>query len=197
MPFFGEYHVELLSAEMQRRKVKNARYSLRAFAQFLEMEPSALCRILGGKQPLSLRAAKKVVEVLSLTGPDRQRFLESVVSSLMKRAESFLNFPEEPRTTQGSTSGGLSGSKVETEVKVSDSVPIYVDPNDIGEIQDHIRIFATSLQRMFAVEKGKLGVPLETFFLRLMRKHDKHEDKVSNHNVAKYVGAEKNKGIFQ
>lgn len=56
----------LLQAELVRRCNQNPRYSLRAFARMLEIEPSALSKILSGKRGISRTKFKCFVEKLGL-----------------------------------------------------------------------------------------------------------------------------------
>jgi PAS domain S-box-containing protein len=72
------YHISLLESELQKRKDRNSRYSLRAFASFLGIDPSALSRILHGKQELSVQLALQVVLKLNLQGEEQERFIGSV-----------------------------------------------------------------------------------------------------------------------
>lgn len=70
----------MLEAELRRRKEKNARYSLRAFASFLEIHPSALSRILNGKLELSVAAALQILPKLNFTPEEQERFIVSVAN---------------------------------------------------------------------------------------------------------------------
>ena len=54
-------HIEMIRAELHRRREVNPRSSLRGFAASLKLHPSALSRILSGKQTLSVEAAKFVL----------------------------------------------------------------------------------------------------------------------------------------
>lgn len=72
------YHVEFLRSELERRKAKNSRYSMRAFASFLEIHPSALSRILNGLQEISLQVALLVLKQLKMTDAEKRLFLASV-----------------------------------------------------------------------------------------------------------------------
>lgn len=72
------YYRLYLQSELSRRCRKNPRYSLRAFAGHLGMDPGAFSRILSGKRPLSPRLAKKLSDTLSLAPNDQLRFLNSV-----------------------------------------------------------------------------------------------------------------------
>jgi uncharacterized protein (TIGR02147 family) len=73
------FHLHTLNREFEKRKTKNARYSLRAYAAFLNLHPSALSRVLSNKQLLSPRAGLSVAKKLSLSQEESRRFLQSVV----------------------------------------------------------------------------------------------------------------------
>lgn len=84
-------HITLLRAELHERQKRNPRYSLRAFAHFLEIHPSAVSRILSGKQELSASACEGILGKLALT-PDREReFINSVVVDKANRLAERLN----------------------------------------------------------------------------------------------------------
>ncbi len=72
------YHIQVLNEEFSRRLERNARYSLRAFAGHLQIHPSALSRILSGKQKLSRSAAVGVAKRLALGRETSRLFLQSV-----------------------------------------------------------------------------------------------------------------------
>lgn len=72
------YHVRVLIREMEKRKAKNSRYSLRAFAQFLDLAPSTLSRILTSSQELSVTTTKKIIKRLELSEEEQFFFIASV-----------------------------------------------------------------------------------------------------------------------
>lgn len=78
------YHVQVLNEEFARRSKRNTRYSLRAFAAHLQMHPSALSRILSGKQRLSKSSALEVTKKLSMCNETSRLFLQSVVDEQHK-----------------------------------------------------------------------------------------------------------------
>lgn len=72
------YHISVLLREIEKRKQKNSRYSLRGFANFLEMAPSTLSRILTNGQELSVSATKKIMKKLELSEDEKVLFIASV-----------------------------------------------------------------------------------------------------------------------
>ena len=79
------YHRAVLADELQRRNAKNVRYSARAFARSLSLHPSTLCRIMQGKQALSMRSCKRILGSLALGPDERQAFVASLVTELATR----------------------------------------------------------------------------------------------------------------
>ena len=57
---------EFLRSELLQRCRKNPRYSLRSFGQFLQVEPSALSKILNGKRQITSKSFSKIAERLAL-----------------------------------------------------------------------------------------------------------------------------------
>lgn len=71
------FYRNYLKEELQRRKSKNSRYSLRAFAKSLAIDNGQLSKIISGKALLSVDLADNISKKLKLTGDDRIRFLVS------------------------------------------------------------------------------------------------------------------------
>ncbi|MBS1986291.1 MAG: TIGR02147 family protein [Bdellovibrionales bacterium] len=71
---------KLLAREFTVRRAKNPRYSLRAFARFLEVTPATLSKVLNKKRGLSIDAALKISEKLQLDANLQRTFLDSVES---------------------------------------------------------------------------------------------------------------------
>lgn len=71
-------YVEYLQRELTRRIENNQQYSLRAFAKFLDIDPSLLSKILSRKQVLSLKKAEQVTEKLFSQKKEMKCFLFSV-----------------------------------------------------------------------------------------------------------------------
>jgi transcriptional regulator with XRE-family HTH domain len=64
--------------KLKKRKQKNSRYSLRGFANFLDIAPSTLSRILTNSQELSVSATKKIMKKLALLDDEKFLFIASV-----------------------------------------------------------------------------------------------------------------------
>jgi transcriptional regulator with XRE-family HTH domain len=65
-----------LDREYGRRKGRNPRYSLRAFARDLGCDHSTLSQWMRGKRPVSDEAAAQLCDALGLHGIDRRRVCE-------------------------------------------------------------------------------------------------------------------------
>ena len=79
------YHIEVLKKDFENRLKKNSRFSLRSYASKLEMHPSALSRILAGKQELSPQFGVAIAEKLNLSKDQTRRFLHSIIESRKQR----------------------------------------------------------------------------------------------------------------
>ncbi len=97
------FHVKLLLREIEKRKAKNARYSLRAFAAYLGIAPSTLSRILTNGQELSVGATKKILKKIDLTEQERFLFIASIA--------------EEKKSRTLSTLGKLPGDIIKSDFK--------------------------------------------------------------------------------
>jgi transcriptional regulator with XRE-family HTH domain len=71
------FYRKVLQEEFARRKVKNKRYSLRAFAGSLRMDNGQLSKILSGKALLSVDLADQIAKRLKLEDETRVEFLTS------------------------------------------------------------------------------------------------------------------------
>ncbi len=65
-----------LQSKLMERCRNNPSYSLRAFAQFLEMDSSSVSQIISGKRKASSKVISKVCEKLSVAPSLRQQFLK-------------------------------------------------------------------------------------------------------------------------
>lgn len=74
------YYRRFLTEELEKRCQRNAKYSLRAFARALQMNPGALSNVLSSKRSLGIKSAQKIIEELSLSPTEARRFIESVLN---------------------------------------------------------------------------------------------------------------------
>ncbi|HVK60045.1 MAG TPA: hypothetical protein VM432_00795 [Bdellovibrionales bacterium] len=84
------FHLQILTREFEKRRTRNARYSLRAFASFLGLHPSALSRVFSTKQPLSPKSGLAVVQKLALDADEARQFLQSIVEERLQRESNKL-----------------------------------------------------------------------------------------------------------
>ena len=77
---------QFLAEELERRIKKNPSYSLRSFAQVLQLSPGELSEIIRGKRRLSLKGAFKVVKALGLQTAEAEKFLNLVQYTEAARA---------------------------------------------------------------------------------------------------------------
>ena len=90
-------HVRVLQNELDERKRRNPRYSMRALARLLSIDPSALSRALAGKQDLSLETCRLILEKLNLPMTQARLFIASVSEDKRNRANAILTRALEPR----------------------------------------------------------------------------------------------------
>lgn len=73
----AEFHLKLLKKEFERRQGANPRYSLRAYARDLALDPGLLSRLMTGKRLMAISTAKRVAERLKLDDGASLRFVQS------------------------------------------------------------------------------------------------------------------------
>lgn len=64
---------ELLREQFELRKAKNSKYSIRSFANFLDIDQSLLTKVMNGQRSLSFEKTERCLEVLGIT--DTQKYL--------------------------------------------------------------------------------------------------------------------------
>lgn len=80
------FHIRRLQHEIEIRKAKNSRYSLRAFAKYLGLGSSTLSRILSNQQELSQSACKNIIRKLKFDHDDTVLFISSIAEEKKRRA---------------------------------------------------------------------------------------------------------------
>lgn len=73
-------YLKYIFEEFDMRKLRNAKYSLRAFARDLDLTPSKLSRLLRGKEGISRVKAEALSARLNLSKPETNHFLNLVES---------------------------------------------------------------------------------------------------------------------
>lgn len=136
------FHITFLAEELRRRKLKNRRYSLRAFATFIDTHPSALSRILAGKQEMSVAIALQIIQKLKLSPEDQERFVFSVAQERYKQTLSTLS--------EGAQIDHLSAALRQSEERYRKLI------NAVDQ--------AVSIQELIRDENGKV---VDTRFLRV------------------------------
>jgi uncharacterized protein (TIGR02147 family) len=76
-----------LKLELEQRCKRNLSYSLRSFAQALNLKPSHLSCILKRKKGLSLHSAHHIAEVLNMTEEEKQIFCDSVTMQHSRKTD--------------------------------------------------------------------------------------------------------------
>jgi uncharacterized protein (TIGR02147 family) len=75
---------ELLKQKLMERLKSNSKYSLRAFARDLFIEPGQMSRVLNGKKNISIEAAKSISEKLFKSQAEKEEFLNLVEYSVSR-----------------------------------------------------------------------------------------------------------------
>lgn len=75
-----ESYRQYLSNEFERRKARNASYSLRAFARDLNVSASRISEAMSGKRGISIRLAEQLIEKIGLEEDAAEIFKLSVVA---------------------------------------------------------------------------------------------------------------------
>lgn len=70
---YGELVRTYLKNEYSRRVLNNRRYSLRAFARSLKIDPSTLSQIMRGKRPVTQERARELLKYLELSPSQRSK----------------------------------------------------------------------------------------------------------------------------
>jgi len=81
----------ILEEEFAKRTEKNPRYSLRAMAKALGIEPSALSEILSEKRIPSYKMAQKILAAINLSPEEEDQFMASLATTHQSRGLERLN----------------------------------------------------------------------------------------------------------
>lgn len=77
----------LLQRELVKRCQANSKYSLRAFAKYLEMSPTSLSFILSGARPLARKRFVEIADKLNLDPKERELFFKHKTGDLKSTTE--------------------------------------------------------------------------------------------------------------
>jgi PAS domain S-box-containing protein len=114
------YYLEWLTQDLARRKQKNPRYSMRAFARHLGLDPSGLNRVLTGQQDFSLSTCLKLVKRLDLSESEQRFFFASVADEKKRKASQILAqaIGGEPDADLSAQSPGLPSPLTEWQMEL-------------------------------------------------------------------------------
>jgi transcriptional regulator with XRE-family HTH domain len=138
----GSFHVDLLRRELVIRRRRRPRYSLRAFAYQLKLDPSALSRILIGKQPLTPRAAARVLQALDLSDSDAIKFKASVIADFQSRT--LRPFQDADVPTEKALPDPVRGDYVRT---------FSIDEHSMKDVLHLIETFGHTLELLFGARE--------------------------------------------
>jgi uncharacterized protein (TIGR02147 family) len=111
-----EFYRDCLKRELARRCEKNPRYSLRAYARAMGIDPTAVSRFLSGKQIPSYRLAQQIFATLDFSPEEQDQFLSSLAATHRARGLQRL----EPIFRQYQPSGPPADLSVEVFKVISD-----------------------------------------------------------------------------
>jgi len=94
---------DYLQSDLEIRTQANPQFSLRSYAEFLDVSPSHLSRVLGGKKKLSLAAATRFsnklkhkkeetqhfLDLVQLEGAENQEYKNQLLQQISKRAAKY------------------------------------------------------------------------------------------------------------
>ncbi len=75
------FYRNLLEKKFASKVAHNPRYSLRAFAKSLNVQPGTLSQILSGKRQVSVKIARRFFTALSLSPSEQMQFLHSIAET--------------------------------------------------------------------------------------------------------------------
>jgi uncharacterized protein (TIGR02147 family) len=87
----SEYYRAALRNELAKRHERNPRYSVRAFAKALKVDPGVLSRVLSGNRVPSEKLARRLLTRLELGPKEERRFLASIASKHRSRGLQRMN----------------------------------------------------------------------------------------------------------
>lgn len=91
------YFIAKLVEIFEQRKSRNSQYSLRSYAQSLDMNPGTLSSVLKGKRPLPISYVDSLVRKLKLSDEERVQFLASVSRQFLSEKSSHEIDPEKSK----------------------------------------------------------------------------------------------------
>lgn len=157
-------HTQFLSDELARRKARNPRYSLRAFAKHLDLDPSAFSRILKSKQVPTLQKCVEIVQKLQLSKVDAHHFLlsavEQQVSQLTRVVPESAHLEVKIEPAWGVTRDAMSLAPDDVCIVGSDFRILFINPAGIANLS---RIVCRELSAGDVIGKTReeVGLPEE------------------------------------
>lgn len=123
LPFYATF----LWTELAKRKNRNPRFSLRAFAKTLDLEPATLSRILNGKQRLSVNCCRRILAQLELNENDKRLFLISFADEQIATTFRFV---------QRTLENGSPSDEEASETAGNDHLADLLKRTRLNELQD-------------------------------------------------------------
>lgn len=167
------HHIEMLLKEFNKRKEANPRYSLRAFARFLDMSSATLSRVLANRQEISLIASKKIIKKLNFSEHESLVFVRSIAEEKCHRAYKILSLNVESGRPFPHEKNLLFVSDLEHSCIYVNEVAARIQKDCNGSICDMmanlgfkdnvIKFIEDCLEKVIMEKKAiKYNLPLET-----------------------------------
>jgi len=77
-----------IKSEFEDRQKRNSSYSLRAYAQWLELSPAQVSQMISGKRPATLNTLNKLKSKLNFSPKEERIFIEEIVSTKIAAVDS-------------------------------------------------------------------------------------------------------------
>ncbi len=78
-------HRKFLQTQLEIKKAKNPSYSLRAFAQWLEISPAHLSQLISGIRPMTNKVSTKIIHKFNFSPAEKSEFIESMHFSYIEK----------------------------------------------------------------------------------------------------------------
>ena len=148
-----EHVKDYLRTELEARKSRNRYYSLRSFANALNISSGALSEIINGKRNLGPNKATKIADCLKLTEEEKLQFL-----ALVRRSKKVTN--KETKVTQNLSVKIQQKKDATLKVYEFISDPLFAFMIAATEIED-FDFSIENLQKIFNTERSLLVEAIE------------------------------------
>ena len=173
------FYRQALHQGLSERTAKNPKYSLRSFARYLGVEPSALSQVLNGKRYLSMEKVDLILAKLDLNPEEQERFRASLAQA--KKEAGHERFSSEMKSVLRAASSQKDGATASRELSI-DKFKVIAD-------WYHYAILELTLTRGFKSDyewiAKKLGISVSEVTLAVERLLELELLEVKNEKLVK------------